>query len=80
MEEEEGGGSRGRRTGARGRGRGLGRRYELDVGGCEDLTVVPRSSVHGATDVRKWERNAAAVGVELFESSLISRYRMQFGE
>jgi hypothetical protein len=52
-----------------GRGRGHGRQWELDVGGCEDLTAAPHSGVDDdATDVRKWKGNAAAVGVELFES------------
>jgi hypothetical protein len=81
VEEEEGeGGHEAGEQVHEGRGRGLGRQRELDAGGCKDLVAAPHSCIDdGATDVRKWEGNAA-VGVNFLSLTLISWWRMQFGK
>jgi hypothetical protein len=82
VEEEEGeGGHEAGEQVHEGRGRGLGRQRELDAGGCENLAATPHSGVNdGATNVHKWEGNVAAVGVNFLSLTLISWWRMQFGE
>jgi hypothetical protein len=50
------------------------RRRRQSAAGCVE------DSDEEELDACKWEGNAASVGVEHFKSTLISRWRMQFGE